>query len=168
MSICVAGHLCRRVLDVASFGSPASVFVFALGEGRSLFYRRGDGVSTWTSDWISLGGPFASPPATIVWRNSTTAMLNVFVVTVLTQNLIWRHYYDGNFVEFWEDLGVSGIRSPVSLCSHGSQLSAWVINGPDDSLAIHHKYWKPGYPLWADDFQQRYREIKPASAVGVV
>ena len=52
------------------------------------------------------------------------------------------------------------------------QLAAWGINAPDDNLAVFHKFYTPDPNLastWVEDVDQReFREIKPASSLGVV
>ena len=133
-------------------------------------------MSTWTSDWTSLGGEFASPPAAVEFTYFGNSTLGLFALGSPFQNLLARFFRNGELSPSWENLNVPGSRSHIGLCRVTPPGSAhvWVTNGPDNNLTLYHKYWNTDpntlpSPAWRDDvdYWPRFREVAPASAVGI-
>jgi hypothetical protein len=79
--------------------------VFAIGNDTAMWTRVFDG-STWTGDWASLGGSFASQPSTIVWAKGSR--MNVFGIDSATSQVVTKDYQDGKWADSWLLMNRSG------------------------------------------------------------
>jgi len=126
--------------------SNANFFLFGRGTDQSIWYRKG-GLTSWGSDWISLGGTFNSQPAAV--SSSNGQRIDVF--GTWTDGSVRSKTYQagaasgGSWTNEWLNLGGSSINAPAACSPRGNSISVFGTNA--DHLVMYRAFdgetWSP-------------------------
>ncbi|KAF2813887.1 fucose-specific lectin [Mytilinidion resinicola] len=99
----------------------------------------------WSSDWVSLGGVFTSPPAIVSWGPNR---LDVFAIG--SDGAMWRKAWGGNNptgwdVEDWYSLG-GKFSTPPAVAARMPRRLDVVALGTDNQL--YHISWQENWSNW--------------------
>ncbi|KAI0155209.1 hypothetical protein GGR57DRAFT_92125 [Xylariaceae sp. FL1272] len=86
--------------------------VFAIGNDTAMWTRAFDGDS-WTGEWASLGGSFASQPSVVVWANGSR--ITVFGLDSGAFDTVSKERRDGEWSDTWRSMNGSG-SAAISSC----------------------------------------------------
>ncbi|KAJ9602978.1 hypothetical protein H2200_012758 [Cladophialophora chaetospira] len=121
-------------------------WIFALNDGRRLFYTKYSSTITWNS-WISLGGFWETyTPTVISWE---VGRFDVFVVNPTSFAIYWK-YFDGGVwtpgTEDWESLDGYATSQPVAVSMVAGTIDLFVRGG--DAGLWHCSYSDSKWSSW--------------------
>ncbi|KAK3983870.1 hypothetical protein QBC44DRAFT_363517 [Cladorrhinum sp. PSN332] len=140
--------VCRQIFSAAAKrGSPSSMWVFARGGDKTIWYREGDGVN-WTDGWKSLPGKFESQPSAASIDISANYMYTAVLAVDHSGNVQINQHRSNEWAGWRKIEGLTSMGA-INVCTNNASrlkgepnpaVHAWVV---DSTRNVMHWSYTP-------------------------